>query len=175
MFTARPIKASQLKMDPVRLEILNALRKEGRAEVRELNKTVVTWKNKPKFEFKISLKQRTQLASVQSFPTGDKDAVQVWWWMNDGTEEHDIEPKQPGVYPLRFVWDGPGSYQAKTEPRVVGSSSGGATGNVVFFHKVRHPGTEAREWTEVILNERRKPFTALMVEAVQRGLARAKK
>lgn len=175
MFTARPIKASRLKMDPVRLEILNALRKEGRAQVAELNKTVATWKNAPKFEFKISLKRRTQLASVRTEPTGDADAVQIWIWLNEGTKPHDIKPKQPGVYPLRFVWDGPGSYQAKTEPRVVGSSSGGATGDVVYFHKVRHPGTEAREWTEVILNERRRPFTALITEAVRRGLAKAKK
>lgn len=175
MFTARPIKASRLNIDPVRMEILNALRKEGRAQVRELDKTVATWRNKPKFAFRISLRRRTQLASVRTEPTGDADAVQIWTWLNEGTEPHDIVPKQPGVYPLRFVWDGPGSYQAKTEPRVIGSGSGGATGDVVFFHKVRHPGTEAREWTTVITQRRRKRYTRRMIRAVQRGLKRAKR
>lgn len=174
MFSARPIKASRLKIDPVRLAILNALRKEGRAQVKELKKTTGTWTNKPEFEFKISLKRQTQLASVRSFPTGDEKAVQIWNWGNEGTEKHEIKSKQPGVYPLKFIWGGKGSYQAKTSPGIVGSSSGGPTGDVVRFTKVQHPGTEAREWTLAIVNQRRKPFTKLIVDAVQLGLSKAK-
>lgn len=174
MFSARAVKASHLKLDPVRLEILNALRKEGRAQRRELNKTVKSWDKAPKFEFKISLKRRSFFISVRTFPTGDDELVQIWWWLNDGTEAHDI-PSQPLTYPLRFIWDGPGSYKAKTMPGVIGSTGGGPTGDTVRFAHVRHPGTEARDWTGLVLENRRKPFTDLVIEAIQKGLSKAQK
>lgn len=174
VFQVKAIKAKKLQYAAVQREILKELRGEAKDVEAELDKTVATWDKAPKFESIIDIDRKGNI-SILTGPIGDAELVQIWNWLDEGTKPHIIVPKQPGVYPLRFIWDGPGSYKAKTEPKMIGSTAGGATGDVVFFHKVKHPGTEPRLWSLTVQQRRRKRYTRRMIKATQRGLERAKR
>lgn len=69
---------------------------------------------------------------------------QIWAWLNEGTRPHLIAPRRAKA--LAFAVGG----RAKTRPRVLGSSAGSAGNTFVTTRGVvQHPGTKAREWTEV--------------------------
>lgn len=69
---------------------------------------------------------------------------QIWAWLNEGTRPHLIAPRRARA--LAFAVGG----RAKTRPRVLGSSAG-STGSTFVTTRgvVQHPGTKAREWTDV--------------------------
>ena len=160
VFQIKLIKARKLKEDAVRLELLNALRAEGRQTAKEYEKTTASWKGKkPRFSSQISLTRSE--AAVLTGPTGDAQAVEKWRRLDEG------------VKALRFRG---GPYQAKTQPRVIGSRGGGPSGAYVFRKWARHlpHGIEAREWSVVIQKRRRRRFTRRMVGAMNRGLKRAR-
>jgi len=174
VFQMKLIKATKLREDAVRLELLNALRAEGRQTAKEYEKTTATWKGKkPRFSSQISL-TRTE-AAVLTGPTGDAEAVEKWRRLDEGVPPDGkiIVPVNPGVKALRFRG---GPYQAKTQPRVIGSRGGGPSGAYVFRKWARHlpNGIEAREWSVVIQQRRRRRFTQRMVGAMNRGLKRAR-
>lgn len=76
-------------IDAVRLELLNALRAQGREIQREYKATTKTWKHKPKFEMKISLKRMAPEASVIVW-TDDR----IYGYVDRGTQPHPIVPKK---------------------------------------------------------------------------------
>lgn len=171
VFQAKQIKASKLKLDPVRLEVLNALRAEGREIRKELQRTTQTWEGaKPTFEIAIGLTQDE--ASVLVGPGGDRQGAQKWVWLNEGTEgPYKIEPR--GNYPLRFP--NPGTFSSKTLPGTLDSRAGSPGGpGVVYARSVEHPGIEARNWTEMVAKRRRRRFTRRMIKAKNRGLRKAR-
>lgn len=158
----KPIYAKPIDKDGVRLELLNALRKEGTATKREMEKTVTTWTNPPNFETSnISLEGGN--ARVEVSPSGDAEAVQHWIWVDEGTRAHIIRPRGP--WRLRFQ----SGYRAKTKIRQIASYVGGATGPVVYAKQVKHPGTRARKFRSEIARKRKHDFERAMRDAAERG------
>lgn len=154
----KTIKIKRLKIDAMRLELLNALRAEGTAIKREYQKTTATWRNKPDFAEAISLAGGD--ATVLVAPDGPH--AKQFGYVDKGTRPHIIRSRRAKV--LRFG----SSYTAKTTPGVIGSSGGGSSGQA-FSRLVHHPGTEARRFSEIIQERRKKPFRQAMIKAMQRG------
>ena len=159
-FTVKPIRPEKLDVKAIRLEINKVLQAEGRTQVKELKKTVKSWRRKVGFAYDVDLSGRD--ASVLTGPaTGN---VKVWNMLEEGTPRHPITPRQ--AKRLRFQG---GKYRAKTRPWHLGSKSGGATGKHVYARAVMHPGTQAREWLPTLVSKRRKPFARSVNAAVRRG------
>lgn len=84
----------------------------------------------------------------------------VWAMLDEGTKAHVIRPTR--AKRLRFATGG----SPKTTPRVLGSSGGSPGSGVVFARGVNHPGTKAREWTDVAQQK----WQERLVEVVQRAI-----
>lgn len=111
---------------------------------------VADWKSDVKFRSRVTIKPDS--IKIFIFPAGaDK---KIWTYVDKGTKPHIIKPKKPG-YPLRFNWGGPGSYKPKTLPNPARTVYGGGktTGPEFRTMKVKHPGSEARNFTKQIAKE----------------------
>ena len=139
------IKPARLKEDAMRLALLNGMRRIGRLMKKDFEKTVATWKNKPKFEILISL------AGVGPTVVVDTNSV-IYAYVTKGTDEHIILPRRAKA--LRFA----GTFTAKTVPGVIDSRAGGSSGPDVFSRGVVHPGTEARNFDKLIAKKWQGPF-----------------
>lgn len=98
-------------------------------------KTVATWRQQPTFE---------------QVPTARGWAVKVtpefpYTWVNAGTKPHIIEARNAKL--LRFS----GPYRSKTKVNVISSYAGGRGKVWVSKRRVKHPGTEARNFTDIIM------------------------
>lgn len=153
VLVTKSIKPQRLKIDAIRLELLNELRAEGRDQVKEENKTIATWQHdKPTFEFLISLTRSD--ASVLSGPGGNPKGIKKWNWLNEGTRVR------------RAVMSS--NWRSKTKPGRL--RSGWGRGRVVFISKrIARPGIEARGWSEIIQKRRKRPFQRRMISAMQRA------
>ncbi len=112
----KEIKPSRLKVDAMRLELLNAMRKVGTEVKKDYEKTTKTWKHKPKFEVSVSLKQPGPTLIVE---TDDE----IYGYVDKGTKPHLIFA---GIYTgksnkkaLAF----PSKFGAKTRPGVIGKAT----------------------------------------------------
>jgi len=103
------------------------------AAQQDLESTAKTWKH----PITITIKERSDGYSLSV----DDD---VWNMLDKGTRAHRIIARR--AKRLRFA----GGYRAKTRPGFIGSTSGGASGGVVFRQVVNHPGTTARGWSKLI-------------------------
>lgn len=163
VISVKTIKPSKMKIDEVRLELLNALRAEAKDTIAEYNKTTQTWRNKPEFKEAISLAGGD--ASVLVTPDGPNR--KQFEYVDLGTQPHIIRPVRATV--LRFRT----GYRAKTAPGVIGSTGGGASGDVVFRPQVFHPGTEARRFSEIIQQRRERKYRDRVLAAMKRGMEKA--
>ena len=162
----KQIKPSKLSIDQVRLELLNELRKQGTKVKADFEKTVATWKKKPKFQVLISLKQPGPTLLV-----GTNDVI--YKYVDEGTRSHII---MAGAYTGKSnkrVLAFRSGYKAKTKPKTISSSSGGSFGPMVFTPSVRHPGTKAREFSKTIQKKNSKSFKKAMQDAMVRGTKKA--
>lgn len=116
------------------LAIENALTASAKAAKVDFDVTTQTWQSRPAFTIDKAPGKRT-------ISTDDE----IYGYVNDGTRPHIIAPKAGGA----LVFTTP--YGAKTAVRVIGSGRGsrGAT-KIVTRKPVQHPGTDAREFDEVI-------------------------
>lgn len=154
------IKPKKLAVDQVRLNILNALREEGRIIAKEFDKTTRTWKGvKPKFEVLIGLTGKD--ATVVVGPTGSDKAVLKWVWIDEGTKPHKIKAKNVPLLKFRS------GFSSKTFPNRIASFLGGSFGPFVSKKEVNHPGTEPRNFTKIVVKRRRKKFINSMIKAAQ--------
>lgn len=133
-----------------------ALDKVAKWVKEQQQKTVASWKDKP--EFSIS-----ENGEAERIIGTDDDK---YLWADEGTEAHDIGPIVP-VNKKAITIRGKGT--PKTRPRVIGSSSG-ARGPVVAIRKrtkvIRHPGTEAREFSEMIGEEAEQQLAVELQRAI---------
>lgn len=113
--------------------ITGALQRTAQEAQADLLKTTATWKHAVEFAI-------TPIEGGLEVNTGDS----VWHMVDEGTRPHIIVPRNKKV--LVF---GPGA-RAKTVPRVIGSGAGSKGGAPVVAHVVHHPGTEARDFSEVL-------------------------
>ena len=161
-----PIIPKELNVSVFRLEILNALRKEGTVHRKELKRTVTTWDDAPRIESKVSLNKKNG-ASVQTGPTGSEDAVNHWIFTDEGTSPHLITARRAPS--LRF--------QAGYTPRTrVGKFTSGQSRRFGAWRSpvtVRHPGTTAREWSKELSISRQRPFETRIRGAIEKAAKRA--
>jgi hypothetical protein len=89
----------------------------------------------------------------------------IWSMLNAGTRPHIIAPRRARA--LAFAVGG----RAKTRPRVL-SSSGGSTGNTFVTTRgiVQHPGTKAREWTDVAQGKWQKQLPVVVQRSIDAEL-----
>src|SRR5574341_413965 len=94
-------------------------------------KTVKTWKRKPRFYAR---------KTARGFTINtDSD---VYFWVDYGTRPHPIEAKRAPF----LVFAGP--YHAQTKPRVISSYMGGRGKVWIAKKRVKNPGKEARHFTD---------------------------
>lgn len=165
VFVFKAIKPQKLKVDAFRLEILNALRREGTVHRKKLKPTVETWENPPEFESLIGLTKGD--ASVLTGPTGNEDAVLHWLWTNEGTEAHPIDARNAPF--LQFNQN----FIPKTSAGKFSSTQSASWGPMAKKTHVDHPGTKPRGWTEILSKERKKPFERAMFGAMDKAASKA--
>lgn len=161
-------------IDEIRMELLNALRAEGRAIRRDLKETVSTWSRKPGFQIKISLTRMAGFVKVWT-------VHEIYHWVNDGTPAHWIDP----IYPLPpkrgLTIPTGGGGQPKTRPgRLKPGRGRRPKGPIVVRARTRgyrHPGTEARNFTGMIVEkiEKTNRFQNRLDTAITRGYAKSDK
>lgn len=152
------IKPTKLRIDAVRLTLLNELRAVGVQVRKDFEATTATWKEKPKFEQEIGLSPDGPTLLVG---TDDENYNRL----DKGTRKNYPIPKAgPGLLAFR-----PG-YVAKTSPGVIGSQAGGPFGDFVIRHtQIIHPGIEARKFGETIQKKWEKPFKRRMEVAIKKA------
>lgn len=154
------LKPKKLKIDKVRLRILNELRAEGKAIKAEFEKTTATWKGtKPTFTFAIGL--TGQDAIVLIGPAGSTEGAQKWVRLDEGTKPHIIKAKNVPNLIFRT------KFSPKTKVKTFSSSAGSIAPPWRATPQVRHPGIEARDWTGEIAKRRRKKFTQRIIKAAR--------
>ena len=170
MIVTKAIKPKRLKVDAMRLALLNGMRKFGTQVKKEYEKTVSTWETKPKFDTLISLEGEgpTLIAGV----SGGGKGADHWRYVNEGTggqgtglNKYPI-PKVAGGKTLQFQ----SGYNAKTSPGLINSRGGGPYGDVIYAKQVMHPGIRAREFDKAISEEMEPRFKRAM-EAVMKDAA----
>jgi len=152
------------KMNPdlYKLEMLKALDREIQIDKRMLQKTTTTWKSKPVFktESKVTNKQ----AEARAWTEDDR-----WNWTDQGTKPHYIVARRAKY--LTFATGG----KPKTRVRTLGSGRGSRGKNWRRAKVVKHPGTEARLWSQEVVKRRRAYFLRDMGNANAKGAARAQR
>lgn len=136
----------KFKLEPIKVSrgIVADTRKLTRAIENTLSATALgvkadfgvvtqTWSKRPAFTITKKLGERV-------IRTTDE----VFGYVDRGTRPHIIRSRSGKGLSFRS------GYRAKTRPRTIGSTSGGALGDWVHAKAVRHPGTEARKFSEEI-------------------------
>lgn len=111
--------------------------------------TAQTWVNKPAFKI-----------DKRPFERDIYTESEIYSYVARGTRPHVILPKIAPA--LRFR----PTYKAKTRPRYIGSTGGGASGPFVTARVVHHPGTEARDFERVIAEKWQKLWPNIMQRAI---------
>jgi hypothetical protein len=156
----KSIKPKKLNIDQIRLNLLNALRAEGRAIAKEFDKTTATWKGeKPKFEMLISLTSKD--ATVIVGAGGSKLGANKWTWIDEGTKPHKIKAKSEPT-----LWYRKG-FTPKTRVNTLSSFAGASFGSYGRPKEISHPGIRPRNFSRVVVKRRKKRFTKAMIEAAR--------
>lgn len=119
---------------------------------RDYEATVRTWERKPTFT--IEYGKDEVIVS-----TGDDNYTGI----DEGVPAHIIAARRSPV--MRFQKD----YKAKSQPGVIGSRSGGKSGNIIVANVVSHPGIQARKFTDAIKKKNDPKFFAGGNEAVAKA------
>lgn len=114
--------------------------------------TTKTWKDRPSFHMR-------KLRGSRSVGTKSK----IYQFVDKGTRAHVIKPKRAGGV-LRFKF---GGFKAKTTPGRLQSNRGAAGRNWRSPKSVRHPGTEARGFSEEIQKRMQKQIASDMRKALK--------
>ena len=169
MIVWKHIRPKRLREAAFREALLEEMQRTGEDIKRDFQKTTATWDHEVEFEVLMSLRGglRGALTKGGTFlsvlvVTDDR----IYGYVNDGTEEHIIVPKDAKLLRFRPF------YIPKTQPGLIRSISGGAFGNEVFSEGVVHPGTEARKFDKTLEKKWEKPFKRRMEKAMKRGAKR---
>lgn len=132
----RPERLKQLQRDATKV-----ISRQIKADLDDIT---ATWETPVDFDIRNVSGSRNLIVRIET----DSD---IFGYVNFGTRPHTIEPKDPDGW-LRFRR----GYDAKTTPGILQSFPGGKSGGFVYRKSVKHPGTEARNFTGRI-QEKYKP------------------
>lgn len=132
----------------------NALTGVAKDVLIDFKVTTQTWKDKPTFTIE-------RKAGYRKISTDDR----IYGYVNFGTKPHLIRAKK------RFL-SFRGGYRAKTTPRIIGSTTGGASGKPLFAKVVHHPGTKARAFDEAIKDKWDDLFPGIIQRAITAEIQR---
>lgn len=127
----------------------NTLDSAAKAVQVDFEVTTQTWTNKPDFVIDEAPGKRTVYT-----------ADEIYHYVNDGTRPHIIAAKNKKMLAFGVP------HGAKTTPKVIGSGSGSKGSTMVFKKQVKHPGTQAREFTTVIADKWQKELPRLLQRAI---------
>lgn len=157
-----PKKAKLLDPQRVEQELRSVLNSEVKPDIlADFRKTVNGWKTRVDFTARTSITSNAIALNVS--PTGE--GAKIWGYVNSGTRPHIIRPKRAGGV-LAFR----GGFRAKTRPGRLSSGAGGSSGRMIFTRQVYHPGTEARNFDELIADANRPKFKRLCENGLKRAL-----
>jgi hypothetical protein len=144
---------SLLKAD-VMASILGAL---GIVQVlveKDLADVTRTWATPVKFDVRSALEAGSAVITIST-------TNEIFGYVDQGTKPHIIRPRGKA---LMF---GAG-FAPKTQPGIIGSSSGASGGAVVFAKYAQHPGTKPRKFTETIARRYQTALTTAVKSAISR-------
>lgn len=135
-------------------QLRNAVRNAQTAAAKgakvDFDVTTQTWKSRPSFE----IERRGNDTAVFT-------ANKIYLFIDEGTTPHVIRPKNGKV----LVFPG-GKYTPKTRVRAIASRPGGSSGESVAAKVVHHPGTDAREFSDVIQQKWQKRYPEIMQRSI---------
>lgn len=138
--------------------------------LKEFNDIVANWNTQVRFQSRFTM--TGQDMNLYVYPTGSKEAKQIWNWNVQGTPPHRITVKNAKT--LAFQWGGVGSYSPKTGAGGTFYGGLGQTtgGQMVYPTSVNHPGTAPRNWPEVIREKLASYYSREVENAWRRALRR---
>ena len=159
------IGPKRLNVDAVRLELLNNARKEGELVKRELEKTVMNWEEKPKFEVLFAVSQSDVI--LIAGPSSPAKLAERWNWLNEGTPARTIRAKNKPYLTFRI------GYNSGSRPGTLNTRRGYYVGNHWRrARSVRIRGIEARGWTGIITKRQMPKFIKSTNKALRVGMAK---
>lgn len=165
------VPAELVGIDEIRMELLNALRKEGNEIKKDLSRPTRYWKLKPGWQQKVSL-LRSGTGYVEVWTTQEK-----YRYVNDGTPPHMMGPILPVKGKFLVI---PGGRISKTRPGTLTGRRGRTLGpyrRIGKTKRFRHPGITARLFNVMVVlkMERTGRFQKRIDTAIMRGLAKTTK
>jgi len=157
--------------------MLGALREHGETIKAYFEDVVSDWSSdsRPEFELKVNVWSDELSVIVKPKRTRGRreraKPAEIFNFVDKGTKPHVILPKRRNKRRrLVFVWGGPGSYLAKTQPVAVAHAGDGKVvdGRVVAFPKVNHPGSKARLFSETIQQQTYPEFRRIVENAFRK-------
>lgn len=132
----RAILPRKFNVDLALALLADGVQTEGETQQKQYQKTTRTWRRKPKHELEFSQTKREIKATNI---TNDK----IYFFLHDGTKVRYAVLSRDWI--------------SKTTPGRL--SSGPGRGRVLFISKKHpRPGIEAREWTDIIVRDRKRPY-----------------
>ena len=147
-----PILPDPFKSKAFDVTVEAAMRLTNTLAETDFKKTTATWKKKPGFDKEYQFGKGRKTASVTT-------ENEIYQYVDEGTPPHEIRAKAGGT----LAFGTPSS--PKTQPGVIGSSSGGTGGNAVYAQVVHHPGTKARLFSVTI----KKKFEPIYGKSIQKA------
>lgn len=154
-FNLTPILPKKPIFDTAKFEVLVtvATMEAVGAIHRDYEKTVATWRHKPKF-------YATRRGTIWYIGTNDT----IYGYVEMGTAAHIIRPKDPRGF-LHFNRFG---FRPKSRVNYIDSYNGSpATRGETYTKEVHHPGTKARNFSKQIAKKREGQFAKLVRQAVR--------
>lgn len=149
-----------VNVERVRQAIIDAQERRTKpALVRLFGMTVDGWKTRP--EFRSRRIDTTSQLGIRVYAAGA--GADTYALVNGGARPHTIRPRRAPL--LRFQR----GYRAGTRPRRLQSSAYARSGEFVTALLVKHPGFEAREFTQTIADEHKSDFEHDMQDAIRQA------
>lgn len=142
-------KSTLINAADLKRAVREAIEREVVETQGDFEKTTASWRHDVDF-------------TISAMPDGYEVSTDddIYGYVDSGTKAHDIAPKRGKR--LRFRVGG----TPKTQPGTLGSTSGSRGGTVVLARKVRHPGTKARKFAEMIVKKHEKQLSVRLDRAI---------
>jgi hypothetical protein len=159
------IKPKRFKDDEVKRILRNAVRRAGTQVVNDFKLTTATWDHMVEWIVRTHISQTLPSPSIEVW-TEDP----IYRYVDEGTKPH---PIFAGIYTGKSdkkALSFPSAFAPKTKPRVLGSGAGMKGGPLTVVPYVQHPGTEAREFSKMIVEKRTPWFKREMEDALREAV-----